>query len=288
MELGAGQVAVVTGAASGIGLAMARRFAADGLKVVLADVEEGALEKAASALREDGAEVYARVVDVSEREQLDALAAETYEKYGAVHVLCNNAGVGSGAEGRMCAYATARTPRCPWRPWSPPAKQKPRKTPYRSVSDWLSDPLGCTGSGCGGNPREANRLRALVPTAKAVSPRGTSLRTLAGQARTALTGEGARRRLGAGRARHTLPQRNYGWLIRLVSLDQWEAAMKEAGQEVRFTPVEEVADLVADGIREDRFWLLPASEHSDRQIRARSRSMLDRADPSYLEHFILD
>jgi NAD(P)-dependent dehydrogenase (short-subunit alcohol dehydrogenase family) len=72
------------------------------------------------------------------------------------------------------------------------------------------------------------------------------------------------------------------------SLDQWEAAMKEAGQEVRFTPVEEVADLVADGIREGRFWLLPASEHSDRQIRARSQSMLDRADPSYLEHFILD
>ncbi|MFF3148924.1 alcohol dehydrogenase, partial [Streptomyces sp. NPDC057927] len=68
----------------------------------------------------------------------------------------------------------------------------------------------------------------------------------------------------------------------------WEAAMKEAGQEVRFTPVEEVADLVADGIREGRFWLLPASEHSDRQIRARSQSMLDRADPSYLEHFILD
>lgn len=133
MELGAGQVAVVTGAASGIGLAMARRFAADGLKVVLADVEEGALEKAASALREDGAEVYARVVDVSEREQLDALAAETYEKYGAVHVLCNNAGVGSGAEGRMCAYATARTPRCPWRPWSP-RRSRSRGRPRTAAS----------------------------------------------------------------------------------------------------------------------------------------------------------
>ncbi|MFE4718476.1 SDR family NAD(P)-dependent oxidoreductase, partial [Streptomyces sp. NPDC056728] len=57
MRLEAGQVAVVTGAASGIGLAMARRFAADGLKVVLADVEESALEKAAAGLREDGATV---------------------------------------------------------------------------------------------------------------------------------------------------------------------------------------------------------------------------------------
>ncbi len=61
MELAVGQVAVVTGAASGVGLALARRFAADGLKAVLADVEEGALEKAAAALREDGAVVHARV-----------------------------------------------------------------------------------------------------------------------------------------------------------------------------------------------------------------------------------
>ncbi len=72
------------------------------------------------------------------------------------------------------------------------------------------------------------------------------------------------------------------------SLDQWEAAMKEAGQEVRFTPVEEVADLVAHGIREGRFWLLPASEHSDRQIR-RGRSPCSTGPTlSYLEHFILD
>lgn len=101
MELRAGQVAVVTGAASGIGLAMARRFAADGLRVVLADVEEGALEKAAGELREDGADVHARVVDVGERSEVVALAEDVYGTYGAVHVLCNNAGVGSGAEGRM-------------------------------------------------------------------------------------------------------------------------------------------------------------------------------------------
>jgi NAD(P)-dependent dehydrogenase (short-subunit alcohol dehydrogenase family) len=72
------------------------------------------------------------------------------------------------------------------------------------------------------------------------------------------------------------------------SLEQWEAAMRAAGKEVRFTPVEEVAELVVEGIRADRFWLLPPSEHSDAQIRARARSMLDRTNPSYLESFILD
>jgi hypothetical protein len=64
--------------------------------------------------------------------------------------------------------------------------------------------------------------------------------------------------------------------------------MRAAGKEVAFTPVEEVAEFVVAGIRADRFWLLPASERSDAQIRARARSMLDRANPSYLESFILD
>ncbi len=63
--------------------------------------------------------------------------------------------------------------------------------------------------------------------------------------------------------------------------------MKAAGGG-RVTPVEQVAELVADGIAADRFWRFPESEHSDRQIRARSQSMLDRANPAYLESFILD
>lgn len=101
MELTAGQVAVVTGAASGIGLAMARRFAAEGLRVVLADVEEEPLRAAADELTADGARVLARTVDVGVREEVAALADAAYDTFGAVHLLCNNAGVGSGAEGRM-------------------------------------------------------------------------------------------------------------------------------------------------------------------------------------------
>ncbi|MCX4879858.1 SDR family NAD(P)-dependent oxidoreductase [Streptomyces sp. NBC_00847] len=80
---------------------MARRFAAGGLKVVLADVEASALDKAAADLRAEGADVHARVADVGERQQVLDLAESVYDRYGAVHVLCNNAGVGSGAEGRM-------------------------------------------------------------------------------------------------------------------------------------------------------------------------------------------
>ncbi|HEV8711568.1 MAG TPA: SDR family NAD(P)-dependent oxidoreductase [Candidatus Binatia bacterium] len=87
------RVAVVTGGASGIGRAMAERFAAAGTKVVLADVEEGALIKAAREMREKGATVLGILTDVAKAEQVEALCRKTLETFGAVHVLCNNAGV---------------------------------------------------------------------------------------------------------------------------------------------------------------------------------------------------
>ena len=83
MELREGQVAVVTGAASGIGLAMARRFAAEGLAVVLGDVEESALAEAADELMAAGAQVLARTVDVSDPDDVRALAEATYDTFGA-------------------------------------------------------------------------------------------------------------------------------------------------------------------------------------------------------------
>ena len=91
-----GRTAVVTGAASGIGRALASRFAAAGMRVVLADVEEPALAAAAAELAAEGAEVLPVVTDVSDGDSVDALAKATEAAYGPVHLLCNNAGVGAG------------------------------------------------------------------------------------------------------------------------------------------------------------------------------------------------
>lgn len=88
-----GRVAVVTGAASGIGLGMAERFAAEGMRLVMADVEDGALASAANQLKSSGAEVVAVVCDVSQRDDVAALASRTLDAFGAVHLVCNNAGV---------------------------------------------------------------------------------------------------------------------------------------------------------------------------------------------------
>lgn len=87
------KVAVVTGAASGIGRALADAFAAEGSKVVLADVEASRLEKVAAEMRGNGAEVLPVVTDVTNAADVAALAQRTLDSFGAVHVLCNNAGV---------------------------------------------------------------------------------------------------------------------------------------------------------------------------------------------------
>src|SRR5689334_1941764 len=92
----AGKVAVVTGAASGIGRALADRCAQEGMKVVLADVEESALVRAADEFRATGAPILAVRTDVSKAEDVEALARKTVETFGGVHLLFNNAGVGAG------------------------------------------------------------------------------------------------------------------------------------------------------------------------------------------------
>ena len=88
-----GKVAVVTGAASGIGFALAQKFGDEGMKVVLADVEKDALSNAAEAIKAGGVETLAVVTDVSRQQDVDALAQKTLHRFGAVHVVCNNAGV---------------------------------------------------------------------------------------------------------------------------------------------------------------------------------------------------
>ena len=92
--IGPGRVAVVTGAASRIGLGLCERLAAEGMGVVMADVEEPALSEAAAKLAAEGASVLAVRTDVSSAEQVDALRDGAVREFGAIHVLCNNAGVG--------------------------------------------------------------------------------------------------------------------------------------------------------------------------------------------------
>ena len=99
-----GRTAFVTGGASGIGLAMAQRFAAEGMRVVIADVEDEALEGAVADLRARNADVLGIKLDVRDRDAWAAAAEEVEAAFGPVHVLCNNAGVGAGGPIEGCTY----------------------------------------------------------------------------------------------------------------------------------------------------------------------------------------
>lgn len=91
------KVAVITGAASGIGFGLAERAAKEGMKVVLADVEDGALAKAEKDIKALGANTLAVKTDVSKADDVKALAEKTVDTFGAVHLLFNNAGVSAGS-----------------------------------------------------------------------------------------------------------------------------------------------------------------------------------------------
>ena len=90
------KVAVVTGAASGIGRAIAVRCVEEGIAVVLADIEIAALKETEAQLVQQGGKVFSVVTDVSKAEQIENLAKQAIEKFGAVHLLFNNAGVAAG------------------------------------------------------------------------------------------------------------------------------------------------------------------------------------------------
>ncbi len=92
----AGKVAVVTGAASGIGRALAKRFGAEGMRVVLADVELAALDGVSHELAAAGVKALAVRTDVTSPDSVASLAERTYDAFGAAHVVCNNAGVFAG------------------------------------------------------------------------------------------------------------------------------------------------------------------------------------------------
>ena len=95
----AGRVAVVTGAASGMGLAFAQRFADEGMNVVLADIESEPLAMAEASITAKGMKAVAVRTNVFKEEDIKALADRAFSEFGNVHVLCNNAGVASGRGG---------------------------------------------------------------------------------------------------------------------------------------------------------------------------------------------
>ena len=94
MQEFSGKTIVVTGGASGVGYALCKRFGGEGMNVVVADIEQQALDKAVAALQAAGVTTIGVITDVTSSDSVESLAEKAFERFGEVHILCNNAGVG--------------------------------------------------------------------------------------------------------------------------------------------------------------------------------------------------
>jgi NAD(P)-dependent dehydrogenase (short-subunit alcohol dehydrogenase family) len=269
-----GRVAVVTGGASGIGFGLASAFAAEGMKVVLGDVEKPALAEAVAKLEATGAEVVGVHTDVSDDGSVAALAAAAVDRYGAIHVACNNAGVGGGGLS-----------------WEAPL----------STWEWV---LGVNLWGV------IHGIRAFVPILMQQDEAHlVNTASIAGLAAGPFMGPYNASKHAVVALSETLyhemalmaPQVKVsvlcpGWVSTRIAdsarnrpggdeEDVAEAPARQLLQSVieRGMPPEELAAIVLDAIRAERFWILP---HDDAEpfwrgfVNGRAQALIDRADPT--------
>ncbi len=283
-----GRVAVVTGGAGGLGRAMGERFAREGMKVVLADVQAEPLERVAAECRDAGLDIIGVQTDVTNYASVEALRDATLSAFGAVHVVCNNAGIGAGAEGKMWEHELND-----WK-WAIAVNVMGivhginAFVPVMLAQDNEGHVVN-TSSGNGGvsplpsTPQYAATKAAVVTiteclygqlqetgskvSASVLFPGPHILRTGLFESWRSRTPEFAKER----------PR-----VTPYTTVEALEAQMKAAGVDIAYTPVEEVAERVVAGILADDFWIHPQSDRGDAQLLARTDSMLHRTNPSYL------
>ena len=283
-----GRVAVVTGGASGIGRAMVERFAAEGMRVMVADVQAAALDAAVSELRQRGLDVTGAVTDVRKYDSVQALRDKTMETYGAVHVVCNNAGIGAGAEGPVWEHEMND-----WR-W---ALEVNLWGVIHGINAFVPVMLAGgdeghvinTSSGNGGvsalstTPQYAVTKSAVLVLTECLYGQ---LEAAGSKVRASVLFPGPHMlRTGLFESWRTRPDdlaREKPRRSPSITIDEYEKLMADAGMEVQYTPVEEVAGRVVAALRSGDFWILPPSERTDDSIRARADSMLRRENPTYL------
>jgi NAD(P)-dependent dehydrogenase (short-subunit alcohol dehydrogenase family) len=283
-----GRVAVVTGGGGGLGRAMGERFASEGMKVVLADVRAEPLDKTVAELRDRGLEVSGVVADVSKWESVENLRDRAFDAYGAVHLLCNNAGVGVGAEGRLWEHEIND-----WR-WAIGVNLYGVIHGINAFVPHMLDHgepghVVNTSSGNGGitpilgTPEYSVTKGAVVTLTEVLGAQLNDVGAAIGASvlfpgphmlRTGLFDAWRNRpsELAKAKPRSSPP----------VTIEQYEQIMRDAGVEVQYTPVDEVAGRVVDAVRLGDFWILPPDERTDEQVRAKADSLLKRENPTYV------
>lgn len=283
-----GKVAVVTGGASGVGRAMGERFARAGMHVVLADVEAPVLDQSVDELKADGISVTGVVTDVSDFASVEHLRDTALDLFGAVHVLCNNAGVGAGAEGHLWEHTLND-----WRwafnvnVWGVIHGIKafvPSMLAHGEAGHVVNTSSGNGGvSPMPGTPIYATTKSSVVTITECLY---AQLRSIDAPIGASVLYPGPKMlRTGLFSSWRNRPEELANATPRktpATTIESFEKRMADAGVTVDYTPVEEVAERVVDAIEAGQFWILPESDRADAQINARAASMLARSNPDYL------
>lgn len=282
-----GKVAVITGGAGGIGRAMAERFLDEGMKVVIADINQDALDEAVGEMAVDGAQVAGVRTDVSKLESVEALRDATLERFGAVHVLCNNAGVASGAHGKVWEHEIND-----WRF----AFSVHVYGVINGINAFVPHLLEQGGEAHIVNTSSNNGGFSPIASAATYATVKSAVVTLSeclwGQLREVGSEIGVSVLFPTGKTKGILDTGIWAAAERPPEfapdepvdtsnkMQMWIQMQEAAGTPVVFTPLSEVADTVVDGLYANRFWMVEEGRFED-AVKARTDIILRRADPDY-------
>jgi NAD(P)-dependent dehydrogenase (short-subunit alcohol dehydrogenase family) len=285
-----GKVAVVTGGGGGIGKALGVRFGQAGMKVVLADNDGSLLEETVDELRAQDIDTTGVVTDVRLLESVEALRDATLDAYGAVHVVCNNAGIGAGSQKPFWEQNVND-----WR-WTYDVNVFGVVNGINAFVPVMleQDTEGHVVNTSSGNGAFSPLLSGTIyASTKAAVVTITeclwgSLRAIDAKVSASVMLPSTRTpgmlktgiwRPGRNRppefAHDEAPPQEGRDALALV-----EEAMKSAGRELSFAPLEEIADMTLVGIENDEFWIYAESGQSNAPIRL--ESMMNKTPPDYM------
>jgi NAD(P)-dependent dehydrogenase (short-subunit alcohol dehydrogenase family) len=282
-----GKVAVITGGASGVGRAIAERLGRDGARLVLADIERGALDKTVADFTAKGIEAIGHVTDVTKFDSVEALAEKSFSHYGAVHLVFNNAGIGPG-EAATLWDTDLKT--WTWgfnvNVWGVIHGIKafvPRLVAQNQEAHVI-------------NTTSSNGGLYMLPNTPVYAATKAAVSAITEVLYFQLSGQGSPVKVSvlfpgphivrtglfnSDRVRPSdIPPDPNRLDLGIKTAEDLQAMMANFGMNIEITTPEEVADYVHACLLKDEYWILPQTEKSKLALRERTEGMISRTNPT--------